>query len=97
MTDDAAIDAEVRAIRAEYAEEAAEAEALENTQSVLSVRVPTQLAESLRERAATERIPTSALVRRLLMNGMHARTDPVLAVEPVEDIARRVVRETTDH
>jgi predicted DNA binding CopG/RHH family protein len=100
MTDDDIIDAEVKAIRAEYADEEAEnaeAEALENTQAVLSVRVPTQLAESLKERAARERIPTSALVRRLLTNGMHGRTDPVITAEQVEDIARRVMKETTDH
>jgi predicted DNA binding CopG/RHH family protein len=97
---DAAARARRDAIRADYADEEAEnaeAEALENAQSVLSVRVPTQLAESLKERAASERIPTSALVRRLLTNGMHARTDPVLTVEQVEEIARRVMHESADH
>jgi predicted DNA binding CopG/RHH family protein len=57
------------AIRAEYMDEeaeAAEAEALENSQAVLSVRVPTALAEMLKMRAAEQHVPTSALIRRIL-------------------------------
>lgn len=93
---DAQTRARREAIRAEYAEEEAEnaeAEALENEQSVLSVRVPAQLARSLKDRAEAEHIPTSALVRRLLTEGVRERTAPVLTVEQVEDIARRVARE----
>jgi|SRR5215217_621693 len=85
------------AIRAEYAEEEAEAaelEALENTQSVLSVRIPVQLNESLRERAAAEGVSTSVLVRRLLSKSMDEPVDPTLTVAQVEDIARRVVNES---
>jgi len=53
------------AIRAEYATEeaeAAEAEAVENEQAVVSVRIPASLAEALKTKAASEHIPTSALV-----------------------------------
>jgi hypothetical protein len=45
------------AIRAEYAAEeaeSAEAEAVENEQAVVSVRVPASLAEALKAKAATE-------------------------------------------
>jgi predicted DNA binding CopG/RHH family protein len=85
------------AIRAEYAAEeaeAAEAEALENEQAVVSVRVPVTLAESLKSRAAAEHIPTSALIRRILTQAMDARSALVLTVEQVEEIARRVYRES---
>lgn len=82
------------AIRAEYAAEEAEAEALENEQAVISVRVPAALAESLKARAAAEHIPTSALIRRILTQAAHAASTPVLTVEQVEEIARRVYRES---
>ncbi|SDX17836.1 Ribbon-helix-helix protein, copG family [Amycolatopsis xylanica] len=86
-----------RAIRAEYAEEeaeAGEAEALENAQTVLSVRIPKQLAEELKEQAAAEHIGTSALVRKILTKTVHARLEePPLTEERVEMIARRVFRE----
>lgn len=84
-------------IRAEYAveeAEAAEAEALENDQTVVSVRVPATLAETLRSRAAAEHIPTSALIRRILSQAMHDPAAPVLTVEQVEEIARRIFRES---
>jgi predicted DNA binding CopG/RHH family protein len=84
------------AVRAEYAAEEAEnaeAEALENEQAVLSVRIPTQLAETLKARAGAEHIPTSALVRRLLTQAVAGR-EPVLTVDQVEEIARRVMRES---
>jgi hypothetical protein len=45
---------------AEEEAEAAETEARENAQSVLSVRVPTQLAESLKERATVEQVENIA-------------------------------------
>jgi predicted DNA binding CopG/RHH family protein len=83
-------------IRAEYAAEeadAAEAEAVEAEQAVLSVRVPAQLAETLKARAAEEHIPVSAFVRRVLSRGVLEPTQPALTVEQVEQIARRIVLE----
>jgi predicted DNA binding CopG/RHH family protein len=85
------------AIRAEYAAEeaeAAEAEGVEAEQAVLSVRVSAQLAETLKARAAAEHIPVSALVRRVLTRGILEPAQPVLTVEQVEQIARRVILET---
>lgn len=85
------------AIRAEYAAEeaeSAEAEAVENEQAVVSVRVPASLAEALKARAATEHIPTSALVRRLLTQAVEEPPSAALTVEQVEEIARRVFRES---
>jgi predicted DNA binding CopG/RHH family protein len=85
------------AIRAEYAieeAEAAEAEALENEQAVVSVRVPATLAEALRSRAAAEHIAMSALIRRILSRAVHDPGAPVLTVEQVEEIARRIFRES---
>jgi predicted DNA binding CopG/RHH family protein len=85
------------AIRAEYAAEEAEnaeAEALENDQAVVSVRVPAHLAETLKSQAAAEHIPTSALIRRILTQAMQDSQQPVLTVEQVEDIARRVFHES---
>lgn len=85
------------AIRAEYAveeAEAAEAEAVENEQAVVSVRVPASLAEALKAKAAAEHIPTSALVRRLLSLAVQEPATPALTVEQVEEIARRVFRES---
>ncbi|MGH3906649.1 MAG: hypothetical protein ACRDTE_21100 [Pseudonocardiaceae bacterium] len=98
--DDAAVDAEVRAVRAEYADEEAEAaeiEAAENAATLevpLSLRITKELDGQLRRRAAAEQIPTSALVRRLLSKAVHERNAPVLTVEQVEQIARRVAQET---
>jgi hypothetical protein len=82
------------AIRAEYAAGAAEAEALENEQAVVSVRVPARLAETLKARAAVEHIPSSALIRRILAQAVHEPSTPPLTVEQVEEIARRVFRES---
>lgn len=85
------------AIRAEYAAEeaeSAEAEAVENEQAVVSVRVPTSLAEALKAKAASEHIPTSALVRRLLTQAIQEPPATALTVEQVEEIARRVFRES---
>jgi predicted DNA binding CopG/RHH family protein len=92
-----AVRARRHAIRAEYLDEeteAAEAEGLENDQAVLSVRVPAALAETLKARAAEEHVPTSALIRRILARAVRAGTTPVLTVEQVEEIARRVMRES---
>jgi predicted DNA binding CopG/RHH family protein len=85
------------AIRAEYASEeaeAAEAEAIENEQAVVSVRVPASLAEALKTKAAAEHIPTSTLVRRLLTQAVQEPPATALTVEQVEEIARRVFRES---
>jgi predicted DNA binding CopG/RHH family protein len=85
------------AIRAEYAAEeaeAAEAEAVQNEQAVVSVRVPATLAETLKARAAAEHIPTSALIRRILTQAVHEPSTPVLTAEQVEEIARRIYRES---
>jgi hypothetical protein len=98
--DDAAVEAEVRAVREEYADEEAEAaeiEAAENAAALdvpLSLRITRELDGELRRRAAAEQIPTSALVRRLLYSAVHGRNAPVLTVEQVEQIARRVAQET---
>jgi predicted DNA binding CopG/RHH family protein len=97
MTTDRAVRARREAIRAEYLDEeaqASEAEASENNQAVLSVRVPADLAETLKARAAQECVPTSALIRRILARAVQEGTEPVLTVEQVEEIARRVMRET---
>jgi predicted DNA binding CopG/RHH family protein len=96
MTDPAA-HARRDAIRAGYAAEeadAAEAEAVEAEQAVLSVRVPAQLAQTLKARAAAEHIPVSALVRRVLARGILEPDQPVFTVEQIEQIARRVILET---
>jgi plasmid stability protein len=59
---------------------------------VVSVRVPATLAETLKARAAAEHIPTSALIRRILTQAVHEPSTPVLTVEQVEEIARRIYR-----
>ncbi|WP_239336625.1 hypothetical protein [Frankia sp. CiP3] len=85
------------AIRAEYAveeTEAAEAEAIENQQAVVSVRVPATLAEALRARAAAEKLPTSAYVRRVLVRAVGEPGEPVMTESRVEEIVRRVLRES---
>lgn len=82
-------------IRTEVAEEEAAAiaaEISENNIAALSLRVPESLAQALKERAAAEHIPTSALVRRLLTQAVQG-TAPVLTVDQVEQIARRVYHE----
>ena len=84
-------------LREEIAEEEAEAiaaETVENQQTALSLRVPASLAAELKARADAEHIPTSALVRRLLTEALHQPTAPVLTVEQVEQIARRIYRES---
>jgi predicted HicB family RNase H-like nuclease len=74
--------------------EAIATEIAENQQTALSLRVPASLSAALKARAEAERIPTSALVRRLLTQAMQQPTAPVLTVEQVEEIARRVYRES---
>jgi len=85
------------AIHAEYLDEEAEAddaEAVENDQGVLSVRVPAVLAETLKARATQEHVPTSALIRRIFARTVQEDTEPVLTVEQVEEIARRFFRKS---
>jgi hypothetical protein len=58
------------------------------------VRVPAALAEMLKARAAQQHVPTSALIRRILAHAVRRGTEPVLTVEQVEEIARRIMRES---
>jgi predicted HicB family RNase H-like nuclease len=98
----ARIDAEVEAIREEYAEEeaeAAEAEIAEKNAALdtpLNLRITSELDTQLRRRATAEQIPTSALVRRLLTQAVHDYSSGGLSEAEVEAIARRVVREEVD-
>jgi plasmid stability protein len=70
------------------------ADIAENEQAALSLRVPASLSAALKARAAAEHIPTSALVRRILTQAVEQPATPVLTVEQVEQIARRVYRES---
>lgn len=98
--DDAVLAAEVAAVREEYAEEEAEAAEVEAAEAAaalevaLSLRITRELDVALRRQAAREQISPSALVRRLLRQGLHAGREPVLTARQVEEIARRVMRET---
>ena len=98
--DDGAIAAEVRAVREEYAEEEAEAaeiEAAENAAALevsLSLRITRELDDELKRRSAQEQISPSALVRRLLRQALRSGNEPVLTARQVEEIARRVMRES---
>ncbi|MGI8816286.1 MAG: hypothetical protein ACR2G2_13690 [Pseudonocardia sp.] len=98
--DDAAVAAEVSAARQEYADEeaeAAEAEAALNAAALdvpLSMRITRTLDAQLRQRAAAEHISPSALVRRLLHEAFGSTARQVLTVQEVEEIARRVMRES---
>lgn len=95
---DARVDAEVQAIRAEYAEEeaeAAEAEIAERNATLdvpLNLRIDRELDAQLRQHASAEQIPTSALVRRLLRQAVHEYRRELTETD-VEAIARRVVAE----
>lgn len=101
MTDDqdAARRARHAAIRAEYADEEAEAAELEAAQNAaaldvpLNLRITQRLSVMLRQRAAAENIPTSALVRRLLTTAVTAQPPPALTIDQVETIARRIAGE----
>lgn len=96
----AEVAAEVRAVREEYADEEAEAaeiEAAENAAALdvpLSLRITKELDSQLKRRAIAEQISPSALVRRVLRQAVHDSSGPVLTVEQVEEIARRVIRES---
>jgi hypothetical protein len=91
---------EVAAVRAEYAEEEAETaerEAAENASALevsLSLRISRDLDLAIKRRAAQEHISPSALIRRLLRQATETGSGPVLTVAQVEEIARRVMRES---
>lgn len=97
---DPAVAEEVLAVRAEYADEEAEAaerEAAENASALevsLSLRITRDLDLALKRRAAEEHVSPSALIRRLLRQATGAGGRPVLTVAEVEEIARRVMRES---
>ena len=100
MTDDVrdARRARHHAIRAEVAQEeadAAEAEVVERAVALdvpLHLRIDRQLGAQLRRQAAEAHVPTSALVRRLLRQAV--QTPPAQLTEAdVESIVRRVARE----
>ena len=91
-------DARHHAIRAEVAQEeadAAEAEVVDRAAALdvpLHLRIDRQLDAQLRRQAAEAHVPTSALVRRLLRQAV--QTPPAQLTEAdVESIARRVARE----
>ena len=92
--DDSTIAAEVRAAREEFAEEEAEAaelEAAENAATLdvsMALHISRELDEALKRRAAEEQISTSALVRRLLRQGLGHESNRVLTALQVEVIAR---------
>ncbi|WP_214365880.1 CopG family transcriptional regulator [Pseudonocardia sp. H11422] len=72
-------------------------EAVENEaglQVPLSLRITKDLDAQLKRRAAAEQVSPSALVRRILNQALHGGGEPVLTVEQVEGIARRVIRES---
>jgi len=99
VTDDEQVQSRRETILAEYAEEEAEAAEIEVAENAAALNVPLNLRitkgldAQLRQRAAAEQIPTSALVRRLLASAVQVATAPVLTVEQVEAIARRVATE----
>jgi predicted DNA binding CopG/RHH family protein len=83
--------------REDFVEEEADAimaDVAENEQAALSLRVPASLAAALKARAAAEQIPTSALVRRILTQAVQRSDSSVLSAEQVEQIVRRVNRES---
>lgn len=98
--DDAVLAEQVRLTREEYAEEEAEAAELEAAQNAaalevsLSLRISREMDASLRRRAAAEQVSPSALVRRILWKGLQSDNEPVLTTRQVEEIARRVLRES---
>lgn len=87
------------AIRAEVAleeAEAAEAEAAEQAGMLdvpLHLRITHALDADLRQRAASEHIPMSALIRRLLQQALHQSPSSEWTEQRITEIARRVARE----
>jgi hypothetical protein len=60
----------------------------------LSLRITRDMDGALRQRAEAEQVSPSALARRLLRQGLQDAPAAVLTEERVEQIARRVLRET---
>ncbi len=88
-------DADTREDLAEDEADAIAAEIAESAQqAAISVRVPASLSEALKARASAEHIPLSTYVRRVLAHAVEHPDTPALTVEQVEDIARRVYRES---
>jgi hypothetical protein len=87
------------AIRAEVAEEEAEAIEAEIAEKAgvldvpLHLRIDRELDAQLREQAAQAQIPTSALVRRLLREALQGQRRDSPSVSEIEQIARRIARE----
>ena len=50
--------------------------------------------DALKRRSAEEQISPSALARRLLRQALQAENQPVLTTRQVEEIARRIMRES---
>lgn len=87
-------------IRAQVAEEEAaaiSAEIAESKETALSLRIPESLSRALKTRAAAEGLPVSALVRRLLTSAVNQSETPVLTLEQVEQVARRVAHDEVQH
>jgi hypothetical protein len=86
------------AIRAEVAQEeaeAAQAEVREKAAALdvpLHLRIDRELDAQLRRRVAEAHVPTSALVRRLLRQAVQEPREQLTTAD-VESIARRVARE----
>jgi plasmid stability protein len=87
-------------VREEYEDEEAEAaeiEAAENAAALevsLSLRITRELDDALKRRSAAEQISPSAMARRLLRQALQSEDRPVLTTQQVEEIARRIVRES---
>lgn len=91
---------ETAAIRDEVAEEEAEAidaEIAEKKEAALSLRIPQSLSRSLKQRAAAEGVPVSALARRLLTGAITQPGPSSFTLEQIEEIARRVARDEIKH
>lgn len=91
---------ESASIRSEIADEEAaaiNAEIAENKETALSLRIPESLSRSLKQRAAAEDLPVSALVRRLLTQAVEQADTAPPTLEQVEQIARRAAREEIHH
>jgi hypothetical protein len=58
------------------------------------MRITRSLDARLHQRAAAEHISPSALVRRILHEALDTQPTQVLTIEQVEEIARRVLRES---
>ena len=92
---------QVDAIRAEYADEEAEAAETEIAgrnaalDIPLNLRIDKDLDAQLRHRAAQAQVPVSVLVRRILREATTHPETQALTVEQVEQIARRVLNEAS--